>query len=439
MKALHNFLLVLRRDPVLLVAATVLVAILVAAIFGLPFTGYTYDQISSIPLAPPSSAHWFGTDENGRDLLTRTLFGAQVSLLIAAFGAVVSLTVGVSYGMISGYAGGRVDNIMMRIVEILYSLPTIVLVIVLVTSLDDPMANFLRSLGLRSISPRLVLIILFLGLTEWFTMARIIRGQVLVLKQQTFIQASQALGQSHLRILWQHLLPNLLGIVAIYLTLTIPAIMLDESFMSFLGVGLQPPLASWGTLVSEGAFLINPIKLYWWMLIFPGGMMTLTLLSLNFLGDGLRDALRFRALRNNSMSDLEPMIPDLQASFACEDVRVETSGAHTVVGILNFIGAPSLPIQVFKLCIWTRWSSGVGTFEQTTRIIGPDEETQLARAATKFTLNDEDNHTTNVNIFGGLQFTQAGTHHVEIILDGELKLRYPVRVMLPPQGQTAPA
>ena len=291
MKPLRNFFIVLRRDPFLLVSAIILVLMVLAAFAGLPFTGYRYEEISKGVLLPPSGTHWFGTDANGRDLLTRTLFGARISITIGAIGAVVSLIVGVSYGMVSGYAGGWVDNIMMRAVEIIYSLPTLVLVIVLVTTLDDPIAAILHNLGFRTISPRLVLIVLFLGLTEWLTMARIIRGQVLVLKQQTFIQASQALGQSHLRILWKHLLPNLLGIVAIYLTLTIPAIMLDESFMSFLGVGLQPPLASWGTLVSEGAFLINPIRLYWWMLIFPGGMMTLTLLSLNFLGDGLRDAL----------------------------------------------------------------------------------------------------------------------------------------------------
>ena len=133
------------------------------------------------------------------------------------------------------------------------------------------------------------------------------------------------------------------------------------------------------------------------------------------------------------------MIPDLQASFACEDVRVEAGGAHTIVGIVNFIGAPSLPIQVFKLCIWTRWSSGVGRFTQTTRILAPDEETELARGASEFVLADEDSHTTNVNIFGGLKFSEPGTHHVEILLDGELKLRYPVRVMLPPQGQAAAA
>ena len=291
MKSLTNLWRVIRRDPVFLTCGLILLAVILAAFAGLPFTGYTYDQISDASLQPPSWKHLFGTDTNGHDLLTRTLFGARISLVISAVGALVSLTIGVSYGMVSGYVGGRIDNLMMRIVEIIYSLPTLVLVIVLVTSLGDPVAGLLKSLGLNWLSPRLVLIVVFLGLTEWLTMARIIRGQVLVLKEQTFVQASLALGQSHLRILWQHLLPNLLGIIVIYLTLTVPAIMLDESFMSFLGVGLQPPLASWGTLVSEAASLINPIRLYWWMLIFPGGMMILTLLALNFLGDGLRDAL----------------------------------------------------------------------------------------------------------------------------------------------------
>jgi peptide/nickel transport system permease protein/oligopeptide transport system permease protein len=151
--------------------------------------------------------------------------------------------------------------------------------------------SFLKDAGFTSVSPRLVLIVLFLGLTEWLTMARIIRGQVLVLKEQAFVQAAHALGQSHFRILWSHLLPNLSGLIVVYLTLTIPAVMLDESFMSFLGVGLQPPLASWGTLVSDASGLINPVHSYWWLLFFPGTCMTLTLLALNFLGDGLRDAL----------------------------------------------------------------------------------------------------------------------------------------------------
>jgi len=291
MKTLDLFFRVVKQDRLLMVCGLFIIAVVGLAVIGLDFTGYTYDQITDASLLPPSRTHWFGTDVNGHDLLTRTLYGARISLFVAATGTFVSLTVGVTYGMISGYAGGRVDNLMMRVVEIIYSLPTLVLVIVLVTSLDGPVASLLKSVGLTQFPPRLVLIVIFLGLTEWLTMARIIRGQVLVLKEQAFVQASLALGQSHVRILWQHLLPNLLGIVIVYLTLTVPAIMLDESFMSFLGVGVPAPLASWGTLVSDAAALINPIHLYWWMLIFPGGFMTLTLLALNFLGDGLRDAL----------------------------------------------------------------------------------------------------------------------------------------------------
>jgi len=137
------------------------------------------------------------------------------------------------------------------------------------------------------------------------------------------------------------------------------------------------------------------------------------------------------------MSNFDRMIPDLQASFACEDVRVEASGAHTIVGIVNFIGAPTLPIQIIKLCVWTRWSSGVGEFEQMTRLVGPDEETVIAEAQTQFRLGNEESHTTNVNIFGGLQFTQVGAHHVEIHLDGELKLRFPLRVVLPQASEQA--
>ena len=294
MKTLSLFLHVVRRDLFLLACAAFVLLITTLAVisyFDPKFTGYTYDQITNASLQGPSREHPFGTDVNGHDQLARTLYGAQISLVVAALGTLVSLTIGVTYGMISGYAGGRVDNLMMRVVEIIYSLPTLVLVIVLVTTLDKPVADWLKSAGFTQVSPRLVLIVVFLGLTEWLTMARIIRGQVLVLKEQPFIAASLALGQSHLRILWQHLFPNLTGIIVVYLTLTIPAIMLDESFMSFLGVGVPAPLASWGTLISDAAQLINPVELYWWMLIFPGGAMTLTLLALNFLGDGLRDTL----------------------------------------------------------------------------------------------------------------------------------------------------
>jgi len=291
MKTFRLLLRTLRQSPWLIVCTVYVMVIILLAVVGPHLTGYNYAAISDASLQPPSFAHWFGTDLNGRDLLTRTLYGARMSLLVAALGTFVSLTVGVSYGMISGYAGGRVDSIMMRLVEILYSLPSLILVIVLVATLEKPVTTILQYLFLGSIPPRLVLLIVFLGLTEWLTMARIIRGQVLVLKEQAFIQASAALGQSHLRLLFRHLLPNLSGIILVYLTLTIPAIMIDEAFLSFLGLGVQPPQASWGTLIADGAAAINPIQLYWWLLLFPGGMMTLTLLALNFLGDGLRDTL----------------------------------------------------------------------------------------------------------------------------------------------------
>ena len=189
MKRVADFYAIVRRDRFLGTCAVFLVVMVALAVVGINFTGYTYDQISDASLLPPSWAHPFGTDVNGHDLYTRTLYGAQISLFVAATGTIVSLTVGVTYGMISGYAGGRIDNLMMRVVEIIYSLPTLVLVIVLVTTLDGPVASLLRGAGLTLFPPRLVLIVIFLGLTEWLTMARIIRGQVLVLKEQAFVQA----------------------------------------------------------------------------------------------------------------------------------------------------------------------------------------------------------------------------------------------------------
>ncbi|HUB67830.1 MAG TPA: ABC transporter permease, partial [Candidatus Methylacidiphilales bacterium] len=258
MSTLLRFYRVVRRDWLLSLCAIILVMIVLVSVLGIYFTGYDYQAISNDSLQPPSFAHWCGTDLHGRDLLTRALYGAQISLKIAAFATLVSLIVGVTYGMVSGYAGGRVDNFMMRLIEIVYSLPTLILVIVLVATLENSVIALLKALGLSSISPRFVLLFVFIGLTEWLTMARIIRGQVLVLKQQPFVHASLALGQSHARILFKHLLPNLSGIILVYLTLTVPQVMLDESFLSFLGLGVQAPDASWGTLISEAVALLNP-------------------------------------------------------------------------------------------------------------------------------------------------------------------------------------
>ncbi|HEY0728599.1 MAG TPA: ABC transporter permease [Pyrinomonadaceae bacterium] len=221
--------------------------------------------------------HPMGTDNAGRDQLARVLQGGQISLFVGVIATLVSLIIGVSYGAISGYVGGRVDNLMMRIVDVLYSLPYVILVIVLLSMF-------------RSQTPRGQLILLFiaLGSVSWLTMARIVRGQVLSLKNQEFVLAARATGVSAPRIIFRHVVPNTLGPVIVYATLTIPQIMLTEAFLSFLGLGVQAPLASWGSLAADG---IQNIAIFPWQLIFPGVTMALTLFSLNFLGDGLRDAL----------------------------------------------------------------------------------------------------------------------------------------------------
>jgi len=195
--------------------------------------------------------------------------------------------------MLAGYTGGRTDSIMMRFVDILYAIPRLIFILVLITALDPLLRKAMEMYGFQGLIgySKIFILIFCLGLTEWLTMARIVRGQVLSLKSRQFVVAARSIGQSHVNIIVQHLLPNLLGPAIVYLTLTVPAVILDESFLSFLGVGVQAPLASWGLLLSDGAQVINPIKGYWWLLVFPVIAMALTLLALNFLGDGLRDAL----------------------------------------------------------------------------------------------------------------------------------------------------
>jgi len=260
---------------------------------------YSWNAISEAQFQPPSWQHWFGTDVHGRDLLTRVLYGARVSLLVGAVGAGVAFVIGVAWGAVSGYVGGRLDAVMMRFVDVLYSLPSIIFVIVLLTALKDTAKNWLSSLGplgskLAAVTPMLLLFA-GLGAVSWLTMARIVRGQVLTLRRRAFVEASRSLGASHARILWRHILPNIWGIVMVYLTLTVPSVILYESFLSYLGLGIQPPMASWGSLVAEGATQINSIQVYWWLIVFPGTTLVLTLLALNFLGDGLRDAWEPRA------------------------------------------------------------------------------------------------------------------------------------------------
>ena len=235
-----------------------------------------------------SIGSWAGTDELGRDLLARLFWGARISLMVGVVAAFVSLVIGVSYGAISGYLGGRVDNAMMRLVDVLYSIPFIFVVIYLVTFLDDDeIKQWLADRGIN----RIAVFFIVIGAIYWLTMARVVRGQVISLKHDQFIEAARTVGASRASIIFRHLIPNVLSIVIVYLTLTIPSVMLFEAFLSFLGLGVAAPDVSWGLLANQGIQAITPIKTYWWLVVFPGAALALTLFALNFLGDGLRDAL----------------------------------------------------------------------------------------------------------------------------------------------------
>lgn len=270
----------LKKNKLAMVGGVVVITIVIAAIVG-PFiiemlTGYTYSYIPSerslVRAFPPSLKHPFGTDPQGRDILARVLYGGRISLMVGLISTAVSLVIGISYGSFAGYMGGKIDNFMMRIVDVLFAIPYMMLVIVL-------LALFEKSL---------FLLFAALGAISWLTMARIVRGQVLSLKNQEFVEAARAIGVPTWKIILRHLVPNTLSPVIVYATLTIPSVMLQEAFLSYLGLGVQAPRSSWGTLAAEGA---QNIAIFPWMIIFPGVVMALTLFSLNFLGDGLRDAL----------------------------------------------------------------------------------------------------------------------------------------------------
>ena len=289
----------LLRNPVAVASMAILAFIAFIAIFGPAIFRTQPHALSGDQFFPPDRAHLFGTDVNGRDVFARTIEGARISLLVGFCGAMVSFSVGTAYGMISGYIGGKTDALMMRLVEILYAIPRLIIIILVSFIFDPKVKEWLAGIAGGSLVgySKVIILIVSLGLIEWLTMARIVRGQVLALKAQQFVVAARSLGQSHTKIILRHLLPNLVGIVVVYLTLTIPAVILDESFLSFLGLGVQAPQASWGSMLAEGALAINPIRSHWWLLVFPAGVMSITLLALNFLGDALRDALDPRARR----------------------------------------------------------------------------------------------------------------------------------------------
>jgi len=257
------------------VGGMIMLALLVlVAVIGPHVVPFAYDQINKNDVwAPPLTAgHLLGADSLGRDLLARLLMGLRVSLAIGLIATLVSLVIGVAWGAVAGFVGGVVDEVMMRIVDVLYSLPFIFFVILLMVTFGS----------------NIILIFIAIGAVEWLTMSRIVRGQTLSLKHKEFVEAARAAGLTQGSIIAKHIVPNLLGPVVVYVTLTIPAVILAESFLSFLGLGVQPPMASLGTLIAGGA---QDMELAWWLLVFPSLTMVVTLMSFNFIGDGLRDAI----------------------------------------------------------------------------------------------------------------------------------------------------
>jgi oligopeptide transport system permease protein len=251
----------------------ILILLIVLAIFAPWIAPHSYSyQNLDLGAQPPSSDFLLGTDTLGRDLFSRILYGARVSLLVGFVATGVALVIGVSWGIVAGYFGGRIDSVMMRIVDVLYGLPFIIFIILL-------MVIFGRNIWLLFAA---------IGAVEWLTMARIVRGQVLSIKNQEYVLAAQAMGVTNMQMFRKHIFPNILGPIAVYATLTIPQVMLLEAFLSFLGLGIQPPMSSWGTLIRYG---VESMEEYSWLLIYPGLTFTITLFALNFFGDGLRDAL----------------------------------------------------------------------------------------------------------------------------------------------------
>jgi oligopeptide transport system permease protein len=270
----------LKKNRAAVAGGVILLTMVILALLTPLIAPYSYEaQNLDLGASPPSGAHWLGTDIFGRDLLTQILYGGRISLAVGFIATAVALVIGVTWGAVAGYVGGRVDAAMMRFVDILYALPFMIFIILL-------MVVFGRNI---------LLLFLAIGAVEWLTMARIMRTQVQALRQQEFVEAAISLGLSPSAIIFKHIIPNAIGPIIVYTTLTIPSVMLLEAFLSFLGLGIQPPQTSWGLLISYGA---ETMEEYPWLLIFPGLALTITLFSLNFLGDGLRDALDVRGSKD---------------------------------------------------------------------------------------------------------------------------------------------
>ena len=276
----HDAWLRLRKNRLAVAGLVFLIFVAITCLLGPLFSAYGYEeQRLDLGASPPGAKHWLGTDTLGRDLLVRTLTGGRVSLGVGLAATFVALTIGVVYGAVAGFVGGKRDAFMMRVVDIMYSLPFPIFVILL-------MVFFGRNI---------ILLFVAIGAVEWLTMARIVRSQVMAVKRMEFIEAARSLGYGRRRIIFRHILPNILGPVIVYTTLTIPAVMLLEAFLSFLGLGVQPPMSSWGVLIKDGA---EKMEEFPWLLVFPAALFSATLLSLNFVGDGLRDALDVRSSKD---------------------------------------------------------------------------------------------------------------------------------------------
>jgi oligopeptide transport system permease protein len=276
----HDAWLRLRKNKLAVFGLACLAVVSVLCLIGPWLLPYGYEeQKLELGASAPSGMHWLGTDTLGRDLLVRLLYGGRISLGVGLAATFVALTIGVVYGAVAGFFGGKLDAVLMRIVDIMYSLPFPIFVILLMVFFGK----------------NIILLFVAIGAVEWLTMARIVRSQVMAVKRMEFIEAARALGFGKRRIIFRHILPNILGPIIVYTTLTIPAVMLLEAFLSFLGLGVQPPMSSWGVLIKDGA---EKMEEFAWLLVFPAALFSLTLFSLNFLGDGLRDALDVRSSKD---------------------------------------------------------------------------------------------------------------------------------------------